>query len=193
MTNWRSKIKDSTLPESTVKLVMMGDRMAEHQRLTAELATLEGKSAGSLAGSPRKVVQDQLDALLEEMRDSIIEVRLRALPRSRRAGDSRMTWPELADAHPPRVDGEGVMDPRDRLNGGINSATMPEVLVRQCIISVDGDESELTDGDWNSLASSLSEGQFQELLNECWSINRNTVNVPFLLAGSKRTGTTDAE
>lgn len=189
---WKDKLKNASLPEASVRLVMAGDLMAEHEKITAELGALEGKPAGSLAGSPRKPLETKLAALESAMRDSIITVRMRALPRSRKPGDDRPTFRDLAEKHPPRVDTDGVMDPRDRLNGGINSMTFPEVLVRACLADIDGDDV-IADEDWDEVVAAISEGQFQELLRACWDINRNTVNVPFLLAGSRQTGTIGAE
>lgn len=189
--SWRDKAKSARLPERTVPLMMRGDLALEHERLVEEIERARERGASSLAGKGTTALEEQLRALEAEAADSVIRFRLRALPRSKRAGDRRPTWRELHEAHPPRVNEAGMMDPRDRLAGGINHQTFPEPMVRACLASLDDEElvDEISDADWAELSGSLTDGQFDKLVAACWDLNRGVMDVPFWPGGSKQTST----
>jgi hypothetical protein len=187
--SWRDKVKNARLPELTVKLVMRGDLQVEHERLVAEIEQAKEKKADSLAGKGTAALEKRLREIEAEADGSVVEFRLRGLPRSKRAGDVRPTWVELSEGHPPRVE-DGIMDARDRLMGGQNMDTFPEPFVRASIVAIDGDESPLTDGDWAELMGSITDYQFDQLVNGAWELNQREVSVPFWSGGSKPTPTT---
>lgn len=184
MSGWRDKVKQARLPETIVPIVLRGDLGAEHEKLVEDLEQARERRTGSLAGSGTRPIEARLREIEDQVRDSVVEFRLRALPRSKRPGDDRPTWRDLAEAHPPRVD-DGVMDARDRLAGGINRDTFPEPMVRASIIEPD----DITDDDWADIMASLTDGQFDQLVNACWSLNRGEVDIPFWSGGSKATET----
>ena len=189
MSNWRDKVKTARLPEKTVPLVMRGDLAAEHERLVDEIEKARERGASSLAGAGTAALEEQLRAVEAEMGDSVVAFQLRALPKMKRAGDDRPTWRELNEQHPPRVT-DGVIDPRDRLAGGVNADEFPEPMVRASIVAVDGDESDLmSDADWADLMGAITDRQFDELVSSAWELNRGLVDVPFWSAASKPTAT----
>lgn len=187
--SWRDKVKAARLPEKIVPLVMRGDLAVEHGRLVAEIEQAKERGVSSLAGKGTAVLEEQLRALEAEASDSVVRFKLRALPRSARAGDNRPTWRELNDAHPPRTE-DGMMNLRDRIAGGINHETFPEPMLRACIIAVDEDDVPMNDADWAELMGALTEGHFDALVKASWDLNRDVVDVPFWSGGSKGTPTT---
>lgn len=190
--SWRDKVKNARLPEATVKLVTRGDLQAEHERLVDEIEKAADQPRASLASKGTKALEEQLRKLEAEAADSVVEVRMRALPRSKRAGDTRPTWRELTEAHPPRVE-DGVMNARDRLMGGQNADDFPEPLVRASIIALDDDESAMNDADWDELMGSVTDRQFDELVSAAWGLNQGSVDVPFWPGASKPTRTSAPE
>ncbi len=187
MSNWRDKVKAARLPQARVKLVLRGDLAAEHERLVDEIEQARERGASSLAGKGTAALEEQLRAIEAEMQDSVVVFLLRALPRAKRPGDNRPTWLELTTQHPPRIS-DGAMDPRDRLAGGVNSETFPEPLVRASIIEPD----DITDDDWPDLVGSLTQKQFDDLVDTAWNLNRGEVDIPFWSGGSRPTPTSGA-
>lgn len=185
MSNWRDKVKAARLPETTVQLVLRGDLAAEHEKLSRELTEVRERKTGSLAGSGAGPIEEALQALEEAMRDSILEVRLRALPREKRSGDSRPSWRELKELHPPRKDDAGATLIEDRIAGGVNVDAIAEPLARVSVIEPD----DITDADWSELMAKLTDHQFDELVNAAWGLNQRSVDIPFSSAGSQTSRT----
>ena len=188
--SWRDKVKNARLPETTVKLVLRGDLQAEHERLVDEIEKARERKTDSLAGKGTAALEEKLRQIEADAAGSVVEFRLRALPRSKRAGDVRPTWQELAEAHPPRI-ADGMMDARDRLMGGHNAETFPEPLARASVIAVDGDDSTLSEADWAELMGAVTDRQFDELVTAAWHLNQGSVDVPFWSGGSKPTAGSD--
>jgi hypothetical protein len=189
--NWRDKVKKARLPEDVVKLVLRGDLAVEHERLVDEIERARATKADSLAGKGTAALEKQLRAIEAEATDGVVEIRLRALPRAKRAGDTRPTWMELSEAHPPRVE-DGMMNARDRLMGGQNADTFPEPFVRASIVAIDGDEGHVADDAWAELLGAITDRQFDELVTAAWDLNQGKVDVPFWSGGSKPTRTSAA-
>lgn len=179
--HWRDKIKAARLPETVVPVVLRADLAAEREQLQRDLDEARERGATSLAGAGTAELEQRLRQVSEEMRDSVINFRLRALPRSRRPGDHRPSFTELKAQHPPR-EKDGDMLREDVLAGFINSETFPDPLVRHSIV-----DPPLTEEDWEQLE--LSQGQFDELVTAAWVLNQGKVDVPFLSAGSAATPT----
>jgi hypothetical protein len=174
--HWRDKIKAARLPETIVPVVLRGDLAAEHELLKRQLDEAKEHKSTSLAGAGTAELEDRLTAVAEQMRESIVEFRLRALPRTRRPGDHRPSFAELKAQHPPREKG-GEMLREDMMAGFVNSETFPDPLVRHSIV-----DPPLTDEDWDLL--DLSQGQFDELVGAAWLLNQGKVDIPFSFAGS---------
>lgn len=183
--DWRDKVKQARLPETTVQLVLRGDLAAEHEQLTRQLK--EAREATSLAGDGSGRIIERLDEIAAEIRDSAIELTLRALPRAKRPGDRRPTFRQLKEQYPPR-EKNGEMVREDMLAGFINAELFPEPLVKASVV-----EPELSDEDWDELMPNISDGQFEELVTAAWNLNRGKVNIPFSYGGSAKTPTSGAE
>jgi len=188
------------LPEDTVDLCMRADLVAEHERLDAELEERLERPSQKLGGDPRRAeLAAQIVALEEQMRESTITVRLRAMPRLR--------WRELVAAHPARFDEAGDRDPRDYQ--GVNSDTFPHAMIRASAI-----EPELTADQWRNLLGDtipeaealkaagkddeIAEGlltskQFEQLSTAAWARNREDVVVPKSSAASRLTPSSSPE
>lgn len=188
MSDWRDKIKKARLPETVVPIIMRGDLAAEHELLLAELEKARARRKTSLAGDPSVApLEERLQEVEAEIRESIVEFRLRALPRSRRQGDNRPSFRELQTEHPVReVNGEIVRE--DMMAGWVNAITFPEPLVRACVI-----DPEMSAGDWEDFFGEISDGQFDALYTAAYTINRAKVDVPFSSAGSATTPATVSE
>jgi hypothetical protein len=186
-TNWRDKLKQARLPEAVVEIVLRGDLAVEHEQLTRQLEDIKSRPATSLAGSGAGPVEERLFELANEMRESVLAFTLRALPRGKRPGDRRPSWRELREQYPPREkNGEIVRE--DILAGFVNAADFPEPLVKASVV-----DPELTDDDWADLMPSITDGQFDELVNAAWNLNRGKVDIPFSSAGSETTPTSGVE
>ncbi len=192
MSSWRDKVKTARLPEDTVRLVLRGDLAVEHERLVDEIEKARERGSTSLAGKGTATLEERLREIEAESADSMVVLGLRALPKAKRPGDDRPTWRELTGQHPPRVT-DGMMEPRDRLAGGMNADTFPEPMVRACIVAIDGDDPELDDAAWAELMAAITAGQFDELVNSAWNLNQGRVDIPFWSGGSKPTGTSGSE
>ncbi len=176
----KDKIKSARLPERTVPVCLDGALVAEIQAADRELKRLtEQPTADSLEGGGElRAVAERVEQLRQQMTESTVEFRLRAMPRRQ--------WKAFIAQHAPRKDEEsGEIHPRDR-NIGVNTATIYPALVRASVIS-----PELDDEDWLALLGdedtdgALTDRQFDELANAAWLLNRDTVDVPFSLAASR--------
>lgn len=182
---WKDKIKNARLPEATVRIALRGDLAAEYDQLLMQIEQAKARKANTLAGSGVAVLEDRLAAVIEEMQDSVIEFKLRALPRTKKHGDRRPSFAELKKLHPPReVNGE--MSREDIMAGFVNAETFADPLVRNSIV-----DPPLDDDDWDELE--ISQGQFDELVSAAWTLNQGRVDIPFSRAGSQTTPSSGSE
>lgn len=178
---WKDKLKAARLPETVVPVVLRGDLAAEYELLQRQVEESKSQARTSLAGWGAGELEQRLEEVAVEMRDSVLEFRLRALPRTRKPTDDRPSFAELKAAHPPR-EKDGNMLREDIMAGFINAETFPDPLVRHSII-----DPPLSDEDWACLE--LSQGQFDELVTAAWQLNQGKVDIPFLSAASATTST----
>jgi hypothetical protein len=163
MTDVKSMIAGAHLPERSVPVCLKPDLTARLQELERDLnaAEIERVSSGSLAGGGQsRAIAERIAELREQMVKHTLHVRLRALPRRK--------WRDLCDAHPARPDNE-----EDKA-AGVNADTFFDALIRACAVDPVLDEE-----DWAGLDEVLSDGQWQELANAAWGVNRRDVDVPF--------------
>jgi hypothetical protein len=154
-----SKVKPAT---RSVTLYVGGDwdLLDEYRRLQQEAA-----APSSLAGSDRS----RLDEIEAQVRADSIKFRFKAL--------GRRALQKLTDAHPPRKD-----KPRDQLHGFDEDAATA-ALIRKCLV-----EPELSDEAVTELIEDeLTDGQYEQLSNTVWALNRRTADIPFSLTGSAPT------
>lgn len=178
MKNFKTMLAGAKLPERTVEICLRGDLVAEHEEAERELEAAEKKATDSLAGNGVGELVERIEALEAEMAEATQTFVLRALPHRRSARDDRPTHNELKKAHPPRREGDKVIEPDD--DYGYNVDAFNEALVRLCVV-----EPELDDGDWDELLAVLSEGQFSRLAVACLLLNRGDIDVPFSHAASR--------
>lgn len=186
---WQDKAKAARLPEATETVVLRADLAAEYDDLTEQIGKLSGNS---LAGTGKAELEARREQIRQEIEDSSVEIRLRALPRHPVPGETKgHSWSELRDAHPPRFDDDGAMYPQDRMADFLNADTIREPLLRFSIVEIDGEPVRLTDAEWEDLTYAMSEGQFTTLFNTAFSINRGAIRVPFSSSASPRTRISD--
>jgi hypothetical protein len=161
-------------PERIVEIPMRGDLQAEMGQLEERLIELEAakaKPGASLSGSPEAApIAARIEELRAEMRESVVEFRVRALPKVRGRGSVRKepTWDELKDANPPRDDNA------DDKQQGVNLDEFHEQLLRLSIV-----DPVLDDEDWAALLDVLTDGTYSLLVNQCYAVNRRDIDVPF--------------
>lgn len=143
----------------------------------------EQSPADSLAGPAGLSVDEEratVARLRDELEDYVVEFRLRGLDPKR--------WERLLAKHPPRKDGEGNVDSRDK--HGWNAETFPAAAVRAATLA-----PELDDDDWLALfgddenEGSLTFGQIDRLAGVAFRLSNGNVDVPFWSAVSPTTRT----
>lgn len=175
----KDKIRRARLAERTVPLCLDGALVAEIEAAERELKRLtERPPVDSLEGGGElRAAAGRVEQLREQMAESTVEFRLRAIPGNR--------WQAVLDEHPPRRDEGGTVDVRDRAIG-VNVDSFFPALVRRCLVS-----PELDDEDWTALFGSdevdgaLTDRQCDQLYDAAWALNRKEVDVPFSLAASR--------
>lgn len=168
-TNAKAIIAAAKLPERSAELCLRGDLVARFQDLYRELKAAQEreKGGGSLDGGESLGLARQIDELRQEMAAHSVTFTFRGLPRTTK-DPAKATWSALLAAHPPR-DG----DDQDKLLG-LNRDTFYPALVRASLV-----DPVLDEDDWATLDGSLSDGQFQALVNAAWMVNARDVDVPF--------------
>lgn len=163
-------IHGAKLPERVTPVCLRPDLVAEYEELDGQRVNAEKATADSLAGNSHvRELADELAALQEQMTDSTVPFKLRALSRNKFRG--------LAAAHPPRKDEDGKVLDADVV--GVNEATFPEALVRACLV-----DPVLDDELWEALSDKLTDRQYQALVDVAWGLNRHEVDIPFWHAAS---------
>lgn len=179
----KEKLRTAARAEDRMRIHLPGPQRADWMRLNEELEQTANRSAGMLAPDPKlKTLARQIKSLEDQMRESDIEVTLRALRRQRTptTPEDEVTWKELLKTHEPRKGKDGKPVPEDA-NVGYNWETFPEALIRSSIVDSDMDEEDLD----NLLYEVMTDAQFDRLFEKCWRLNRNLVDVPFSSVASK--------
>lgn len=169
MANAKELIGQMRLAERTVKLCLRWDLVAEIERLEDERDNTPAPPEGDQRlgqVDPRKELNDQIDALREQMRDATVTFRMRAL--------NRRDWDALVKAHPPRQD-----KPAD-MQLGFNTDGFFDALIRTCTV-----DPGLTNEEWETLFDSASSKQYDDLMACALAINRADPNIPFWSAVSQ--------
>lgn len=172
MSHFKAKLALAKLPQRTHDVCLNGDLVAEYEMLEKQLEEAENKPTDSLAGNGTAELVERMDALQEQMRESIETFTLRALPHRKTPRDQRPTWDELVQRHPPRRENGEVVEADKGVS--FNTDTFYDDLIRQCTISPEMDE-----GDWVDLFGAISEGQFAQLSLAASLVNRGGVDIPF--------------
>ena len=159
----KDRLKAAKLPERSLQVCLRGDLQAEFDDLERQLREARetpattGKRLGSKPDA-MAIVEKQA-VLRDQMADEMLDLRVRALPRSE--------WVELVRANPPKPgdDGDEAM--------GVNLEGLMPVAIPRCVV-----EPELDDEDWKMLNDHLSSGDYDRLMTTVWDVNRSGVDIP---------------
>ncbi|MBN6054513.1 hypothetical protein JYK22_21405, partial [Nonomuraea sp. RK-328] len=146
------------LPERVYNLCLRADLRSEWEQAEQELARAEAQARDSLAGmsAAGKQTAKRIQELEAEMAEHTVSIRLRALPHK--------GWSDLLAKHPPREDTD---------DGAFNADTFGVGLLSAC--AVDPAMSEEQAG---ALIDRLTIGQWNDLFNTLWLLNRSGDEVP---------------
>lgn len=167
-------------PEDVVHICMAGALVAEHEKLERQLAELRDDPAAGIEGNGRAQLAERIQALEEQMKADTYPFRLQAM--------KRPDFKALVLRHPPRQTADGEPDERDK-GRGFNIDSLYEELVPASIVDPKLDGPAMR----KLLDEDLTDGQFIELGNAAWYLNRGSVDVPFSRAASAIMRTTGGE
>lgn len=127
-----------------------------------------------LADTATAEAAHEVQELEARMRASTLHFRVRGLPRKQ--------WQELGEEHQPR-EGHGVDQ-----SMGVNTSTFFDAVAKASIFAVLTDDGKPEDFDaaaeWDHLADDMTDGQYQEFVNEFLRLNRGVTEAPFSRAAS---------
>lgn len=168
------------LPQRTVQICLRADLVADHEEAEAQLSDLVRRPTRKFGGDGAGELRQRILDLEAEMKASVQPFRVQ--------GMSGPKFRALKLEHPPRKaeDGSGI-EPRDQ-RLGINVDTFWEPLVRASVVDPD-----ITDEQWVALFEVLTDRQFDQLATAAWNLNKDEIDVPFSLAASLMTETSDSE
>ena len=159
--------KLASLPTRTVSLCLSGELVDEIGRLEAQLA--DAKPPTSLADvSPKQAIAEAITDLQEQMRESTVDFRLRALP-SRK-------WDKFWAFRPARNEKE--TDDEWEARAFLFYA---EMLSRSCIDPV------MTVEQVGELVDLIHHKSWSTLISECLEMNMREVDIPNFDAASELT------
>jgi hypothetical protein len=154
---------------------LRGDLVAQFEDLERDLRDARTDTQTMADQGRARQLAEQIEAVRQEMQQSAIVFRLRAL--------NRKAWAKLLTEHPPRKKGTA---PDEAVEGdqslGYNVETFFPALIRQCLI-----EPEVDDAQWERLDSLLSTRQYDDLAEAAIAVCRRKVDVPFSFAASAMT------
>lgn len=188
----KALVRSSKRAERTVPICLRGDLVAQFEeldrQLAAEVAKVEALDDRRLNSAPKvapgQQIAEAMAALREQMSESTIAFRLRALPPAR--------WAALRTEHPPRKGEDGKVLDSDVI--GVNADTFFEPLIRESIYYpvIDDETWEVlmgraqpTEEDPDADQRGLSDGQLDSLGGAAWLLNRGAVDIPFSRAASR--------
>jgi hypothetical protein len=157
-------------PETTVKLCLRSDLQNQWEKLERELQEEDQAEAPTLAKTASKRAKElaeQVRDLQAQMEKSTVVLTLRAMDRA--------PWKELRAEHPPRPG--SPMDWRLQFN----EETFYDALIAKSIVDAEWDDADRV----KKLLDSLTAGQFDNLANEAWTLNRSDVSAPFSATASR--------
>lgn len=150
----RALVQNATRPEKVVPLVLKADIARQIEDLELELIEIR-KDSDTLAGNPAAAgVAARIEALIEEAKDSTVNVTIRGLPRKE--------WSDLKTKYPPA-------DPTIYLY----DVKIFEDAVPACWTGPD-----ISDDTRDKLLEQLTDGQWEKLCQAVQVVNGD-VSVPF--------------
>lgn len=169
----KTKMQQAQRAEKTVDICLRGDLQAEWDALNDTRTQLKRSGPDSLGDGRVAEIENQMDAIADQMRESTIQLRFRALPRK--------DWFGLLEKHPPR---EG--NSQDRALG-LNQDSFFDDLIPRSLVDPELDKDTLSE-----LLDLISGADYQNITLAVFSINQHEVSVPFSLSGSRATSSSGA-
>lgn len=169
-------IRGGKLRTATYDVCLDPDLVEQYEQLIEEKERQREAKRDSLAGGATVELDEQIAALLEDMRESTLTLVFKALPRP--------SFRALMDAHPARKDENGQLThTQDYI--GANADTFFEALIPIALV-----EPKLSPEDLKILIEEkLTDRQWDDLTTVVWNVNRKKVDLPFSSAGSRTTPT----
>lgn len=157
-------------PEKLVPICLRGDLRAEWEELERQLQEARRSPRSSMADDGGRAVAEQMAELEKRMQSATVTLRLRALP--------RREWKKLIEAHPPQSDADKRV--------GVSQATFYDALIARCLV-----EPEITAEQLARMLDVITSGQYDQLAEAAWGLNRRDVDVPFSPTASRITRNSD--
>lgn len=144
------------LPERIYNLCVRADLRGEWEQAEQTLAAAEVEARDSLAGmsAAGKAIAKRLRELEAQMAEHTVPIALRAL--------THRALSDLLAAHPPRED-----------EASFNVDTFGVGLLAACAVN-----PAMTEEQAGQLIDRLTHGQWDDLFNTMWALNRSSVDVP---------------
>jgi len=165
----KTLLRDAKLPERTVVLCLNQDLNSALEDKERQLdEKLQGPNMASLNGAAFPELRAEIEDIKDQMADSKIEFKFRALTRN--------VYTAMIKDNPPKDD-----DEIDTTNG-FDWDKVTDALIHQCLV-----EPALDEDDWMMLLGDgtdenpgvLSSVQYDLLATVVWRVNRRDVDVPF--------------
>jgi len=170
-------IRGGKLRTATFDVCLDPDLVEAYEALQDEKERQIERKRDSLAGGATVELDEQISALLEEMRDNTLTLTFKALPRP--------SFRALMDAHPARKDEDGQLTHPQQDYIGANADTFFHALIPIALV-----EPKLSPEDLRILLEEkLTDRQWDDLTTVVWNVNRKKVDLPFSSAGSRTTQT----
>lgn len=165
--NLDAALAAAQLPERTVSLCLAGHLQARFEDLERQLKAAQDSPARKLTDVGPQAIAEQMEALRGEMAESTVVFTLRGLPRKQ--------WHALVAQHP-----------SDDPTMAYDAETLGPALVRASVI-----DPKVSEEQWARLDEKLTDGQWSQLTDTAWNLNRRAVDVPFSLAASQMLRTSE--
>lgn len=157
MANFDDVKKRASLPTRTVPLCLAGELVEKIAGLERQLAEI--KPATSLEGSPRQGILEEIAATQDEMRESTVDFKLRAMG-ARAWATFWARWPTREKDDTDEVWEERVFP------------FYVDLISRSCV------DPEMTPAQAEELADLLHGKAFNDLVGNCLGLNMGTLDIP---------------
>lgn len=139
-------------------LLLTGDYYERLSDLADEAREAELSGGRRVADKARyKAIREEYEALRAEAEDAGVRVTLQSI--------GRAAWRQIKADHPPRIDGDESTIKADRI-AGVNLETVEDDLLYASVVEPEF-KSRAAFDEW---ADSLSQPEFQTLVNRAWEL-----------------------
>lgn len=153
----RTLIDSARRRESTYRLCLRGDLLAEHERLERDLeAATQGGATAATLSTVAVDLAARIRAVEADIAENTATLTFRALP--------RREWDQLLDSHPAR----------DGKQEAFDVSTLPVALVAASLA-----DPTMTVGEVEELFDVVNEGQRDGIFAAAWAVNTEATAIPF--------------